>query len=877
MIPRIREFLLRLHRTLRPDHSADDELRFHLEMAEAAARRRGESLRDARLRAGSVAQASEALHDQRTLAWLRDFFQDTRYGIRLLARSPLFAVAAIGSLALGIGANTAIFSLIDAVMLRVMPVHQPERLLEFAKHSGQYGRGNFSHPLYQHFRRELRSFDGLLARASLGRREVSFGGEPELVNVEVVSSNYYAVLGITAFAGRTFDPDLDQHPAALAVLSHAFWQHRFAADPAVIGRTLRLNRTVFTVAGVGPPEFHGVVPGEAPDITFPLAFDGEVRGGDTWVPYESRGWLSVIGRISPGQSISHAQTEVSSIYAGILAAEAAHYPKELHRRQILSQRMLLQPAANGLDTLRERFSEPLRILMGIVALVLLIACANLANLLLGRASTRRREIAVRLAMGAGRGRVIRQLFAEGLLLSTAGGALGLLLACWSANALITVMSNGGQRIALEIRPDLRVLTFAAAVSVAACLLFSLAPAFEATRRALQPALAEARGSTRWRLGRVLISIQVAISIVLLIGAGLFGRTLYRLYSLETGFDRSSVLVFSLDTRHASLRGPALRDRVLQDLRSLPGVAAASVATSPVGLAGWDGSIRVEGYTPAPNEDDRVQFNAAAPDYFATLRTPVLLGREFNDRDTPTSLKVVVINDAFARRYFRDHSPLGKWVNIAGQPDRREIVGVVKDVRLRSSREGALPTLYLALTQAGSGAAGAFVVRGGIPEVIVHSALKRIDPNLRATDLRTLEEHLSRGVLQERIMGTLSAFFGALSLLLVSLGIYGVVAFQVARRRKEIGIRIALGARPRQVVAMILAESSVPVAFGVTAGIAGAAALTRVTQKMLYGVTPTDPITFTAACAILITLAFAAAWFPSRIAARLSPVDTLRCE
>ncbi len=880
MRARLREWWLRFLGTFTRPDGMEDELRFHLEMAEQEALRRGappgELARQARLRAGGVTQAAEAVREQRSIGWLGDFLRDSRHGARLLAKSPLFTTAAILSLALGIGANTAIFSLIDAVMLRMMPVHEPERLVQFVKYRETDRRGSFSYPLYRRFRSELHSFDGLLARFPVGRREASFGVEPEIVNAELVSGNYYSVLGVSAIAGRTFDEDADRNPSPVAVISYAFWKRRFGMDPGVVGRAFRLNRTVFTIVGVTPPEFFGVAVGESPDVAFPLTMDGEVRGSQSMLHCVGCGWLQVIGRLRAGQSLTGAQAEVSTLFSGIVQAQAQREENGLYRQEALSQRMRLEPAGNGLDTLRVRFSEPLRILMGIVALVLLIACANLANLLLGRAAARRREIGVRMAIGAGRGRVIRQLLAEGLLLAVAGGVMSLLLACWSANALVTVMSNGGARIALNIRPDLRVLSFAAAISIGACLLFSLAPAIQASRVGIQPVLAEARGA-RWRLGRGLIAAQVAISLVLLIGAGLFGRTLLRLYSLETGFDRSNVLLFSVNSDHASLRGSELRARILQDLRSIPGIASASYGMSPIGPSGWDGSITVEGYTFGPNEDDRVLLNAVEPDYFKTLRTPVVLGREFGPRDTGSGPKVAVVNEAFARRYFRDRSPLGKWVNMTGETDRREIVGVVKDVRLPSIRQQVQPAMYIALAQRGDPGWGGYIVRGTVNRAMVDGALKRIDPKLRSDDVSTLEEHLSRGILKERVMGTLSGLFGALSLLLVSVGIYGVMAFQVARRQKEIGIRMALGARPHQVIGMVLVETAAPVAIGVITGVAGALALTRVAEKMLFGVKPTDPLTFAAAGTLLVTLALTAAYLPSRAAGRLSPVETLRCE
>jgi predicted permease len=652
-------------------------------------------------------------------------------------------------------------------MLRTMPVHEPERLVQFAKFREPYGRSSFSYPLFRQFQNELHSFDGLLARASMTRREVTLGSEPEIVNTEEVSGNYYSVLGVSASAGRTFDEDGDRKPSPIAVISHAFWKRRFGLDPNAIGRTFRLNRTVFIIIGVTPPQFHGVVVGEAPDITFPLGVDAEVRGGESWLPYNGRGWLSVLGRLRRDQTIRTAQAGVTASFSRVIQAEAEHQTKEVFRKQALAQHILLQPAGNGFDSLRQRFSDPLWILMGIVALVLLIACANLSNLLLGRSAARRREIAVRLAMGAGRGRVVRQLLAEGILLSTVGAALGVLLACWSANALVTVMSNGGDRIALNIRPDWRVLEFAAAVSAVACLLFSLAPALHAVRYGIQPALAEIRGSANRRLGRTLVAAQVAISMLLLIGAGLFARTLVRLYAIETGFDRTNVLLFSVNAGHAALRGSALQTRLLDELRHARDIESASIAVSPIGQTGWDGGIRVEGYAPAPNRDDSANFNAVSPDYFKTLRTPIVLGREFDERDTETSLRVAIVNETFVRRYFADREPLGKWVNIGGNPRNKiVVVGVAKDIQSPTLRDGVPPMMYVDLAQGGGPGGppeGGYVVRGGLPGAMLDTILKRIDPKLRAEEVRTLEEELSRTMLREaHYERALRFFWGALA-------------------------------------------------------------------------------------------------------------------
>jgi predicted permease len=868
---RLREWFRRVWGTFRRhDSERDEELRFHLEMAEEDAVRRGRDAREARLRVGNVLQAAEAVRDQSVIGWLSDFLRDSRHGIRLLGRSPLFTAAAIVSLALGIGANTAIFSLMDAVILRMMPVHEPERLVQFGR--------DLSYPLFRQFGQELHCFTDMFAQSSMGSRDVIFDEEPEAVSAEFVSGNYYSVLGVSAFAGRTFDLEIDRNPSPVAVISHAYWMRRFALNPAAIGRNFRWNGRVFTIIGVTPPGFHGVVPGRPPEITLPLSIAGEILDDPARLTSDSVHWLEGMGRLRAGYTIERAQAEVATIYSRVIQAEAEHSRgNEFQRQKILAQRMPLEASGNGFDFLRFRFAEPLRLLMGIVALILLIACANLANLLLGRATTRRREIAVRLALGAGRGRVLRQMLAEGMLLAAAAGVLGVLLAWWSANALVVMMSNGGERIALNPRPDFRILAFAASISAAACLLFSLVPAIQATRQGIQPALAEARLGARWRWGRGLIAAQVAISVLLVIGAGLFGRTLLRLYSLETGFHREDVILISVKTDRASLQGHALRGRILESLRSMPGVASASFEMSPMSYKGWEIGARVEGYTYGPSEDEHVHVNYIADDYFRTLRTPLILGREFNDRDTATSPKVVVVNEAFARRYFQGQPPLGKWVSFGKQPDRMEVVGMAKDIRSRSLRGEIPATVFVDAAQVGRPPTGVYIVRGAGIAGIVDSALKRVDGKLLATDVRTLDENLSRSILQERMLGTLSGLFGALSLILVSVGVYGVMAFQVARRQKELGIRMALGARPVQVTGMVLAETAVPVGAGVVMGVAGALGLTRLAENMLYGVTPTDPVAFVGASVILILLALLAAYVPSRRAARLSPVETLRWE
>jgi predicted permease len=890
----LREWANRLLGTIRlrrSDRDLEEELRFHLEMAAEAARRPHESpelaSRSARITSGGLAQAMEAQRDQRGLRWLEDLARDMWHALRLLRRSRIFAGSAIALLALGIGANTAIFSLLDTIMLRQLPVREPARLIQFVHQRPPYGRGAISYPMYERFRDEVPSVDGLLAQAWLDRREITLDGAPETVTMELVSDNYYKVLGVGSVIGRTFVPDaLPSQP--VAVISHGFWQRRFGADPSVVGRTFRRNQTVFTIVGVTPQEFSGAQVGRAPDVTLPIAMDGAARGGESWLSRSDFNWLSVMGRLRDGRSLTQAQAEAGTVTSRMNEAEAGRAEREAERKNILGQTVTLQPAGAGFDDLRRRFSEPLYVLMGGVTLVLLIACANLANLLLARAATRQTEMAVRLSLGASRERLIRQLLAEGLVLAGLGGALGVLFASWFANGLITMMSNGGPRIALTVRPDLRMLVFAAAVSVLSCLLFSAAPALQATP-AVGQALATARTSSRWRFGRGLIGMQIAVSVVLLVGAGLFGRTLLHMYTLDAGFSRDGVLLFSLNAARAGYAGDrlhAVRGLIVGAVESLPGVASASLALfPPISGGGWDGSVAVEGIPAAPG-DDRSHLNAVAPRYFATLGAPILAGRDFTDRDTAASPTVALVNDTFARHYFGDRSPIGRTLSIGNGRLRLEIVGVVRDMKYESLRQAVPRTVFLALRQSPNGmdpnAPNTYIVRmsgaGSLESArSIDAALTRVNPALRATDLHTLRDHVARSLLQERLLAALTGWFGVLSLVLVGVGVYGVVAFQVGRRAKEIGIRMALGARPRQVIALMLRETAPPVFVGTLVGVIAALRFTRVTETMLFGVTPTDPVTFAGACFALVAMALTAAWLPGRKAARLNPALALRSD
>jgi predicted permease len=886
-------WLLRLLQRDRLERELEKELQHDLHLRIEALISEGlnphEAARRARIEFGGADEIKEACRDARGVRWLEDFIRDCRYGLRVLARSPMFTIVAILSLALGIGANTAIFSLMDRVMFRMMPVRNSERLVQITRFHPPYGPVSFSYPLFLSFGKELGSFEGLLARFGLGARDITIDGNPESADFDLVSGSYFPLLGVNAIIGRTFAEDTDRAPGAspVAVISHRYWERRFASNPAVIGKTFRRLDTVFTIVGVTPPEFFGVVVGRDPDITVPIAMDAQVRGGKSWLDEPNYIWLSVMGRLKPGRSMKQAEAEAKRVFANITAADAALAADDANRRARLGEYVELQSGGNGFDNLRRRFAEPLTILMGTVALVLVLACANLANLLLAKSAARRREIAVRLAIGAGRGRVVRQLFAEGLLLALAGGTLGVLLAYWFAAGLVTAMSNGGPRMLLEVAPDARMLVFAAAVSIFACLLFSLTPMIQATRQSFQPALAEARASG-WRLGKGLIVAQMAITVLLLIGAGLFGRTLLNMYSLDPGFERHGVVLFSTNAAQLRYTRPQFQRmqlRVPAELETLPGVVSASMAMfAPISGGGWDGTFDIEGHPSSTGQEDVLHVNSVGVDFFKTLRTPVVLGREFNPRDTDDSQRVVIVNQAFARHYFPDRSPLGKWVAFQG-PDRNthyQIVGVVKDVKYESLRHDFPKTIYFANAQVPPGPDSyTFAVRteGGIATAAqaIGAALSHVDAQLRPASVVSLDDRVTRSLLQERMLAAIAAFFGALALLLGAVGIYGTMAFQVARRRREIGIRMALGADAGSVIGMVLGQTARLTLLGCAIGAAAGLALTRLAQGILYGVSADDPPTFAMAAAALMLIALAAAYIPGRSAARTNPIETLRVD
>jgi predicted permease len=863
----------------------DEELRSHLAMKKDDLRDAGmpenEAGYAAQIKLGKVVLLREKSEDAWGWTAVEAWLQDLRYAFRILRRSPVFTAIAILILSLGIGANTAIFSVINAVMLRSMPVQDPARLVEFARFTAEHERSHFSFPLYRFFLEHSHSFNGMLAQFSPTEQKIDLGGEPETVETQMVSGSYYGVLGVRAALGHTFTPDYDRVPGTspFAVISYRYWQRRFALDPAAIGKTFKLNHTVFTVVGVTPKEFFGITPGHDPEVTFPVSMVAQIRG-NSWLADPDVNWLSVIGRLNTGVSLKQAEAEARLLYQDRNRADARREKDLRGKKAILGQELSLEPAGAGLDSLRVMFSEPLLVVMGIAGLVLLLACVNLSSLLVGRALARSREISVRVAVGAGRGRIIRQFLAESFALAFIGGLMGIALSQLFCRLLVFLMSNGGE-LFLPVEPDLRVLAFTGIISLGTSIVVGLAPAVFGARLNISPGLKELRSTRRKGLARALIISQIAISLLLLVGAGLFVRTLLNLRNLDAGFRRDGVLVFAIDSDKAGYKGERLRNlqtTVLDRLDTVPGVNSASICLVLVLSGGRiDGTVNVEGYTYRPDENNQANFNTIGPNFFQAMGTPILAGREFNKRDGPSFPKVAVVNDAFARHYFGDKSPLGKHVN------NTLIVGVVKDAKYQELREDSPRTVYFPASQDISPQSWAtYLVRvnSGDPLRLasaVRQVIHQIDPVLQVADPTTLAEVVDKSILKERMLAMLSGSFGLIALMLTCLGIFGVMASYVARRTNEFGIRLALGAQRGDVLKTVLFEVAMMLAAGVAIGLLASVFVTGVARSLLFELKPTDPLAFAIAAILLVAAALVAGYLPARRAALVDPVDALRSE
>ncbi|HEV8347632.1 MAG TPA: ABC transporter permease [Vicinamibacterales bacterium] len=860
---------------------------------------------------------------------------DLRYAVRLIRRSPGFALVVILSLALGIGANTAIFSLVDAVLIRSLPVKDPGGLVLLqwsARRTEMMGvratRGSsslnagrrtataFSYAAYEQLRARQDLFSTLVAFASDPRMTLVVDGDASVVDAQYVSGNFFAGLGVRTMAGRPIS-DEDDHLAAppVAVISAALWKRRLGGDASAIGKAITLNGKPRTVIGVAPAEFLGVQPGEAPDVWVPLAAAGEL-GWDPPPRESTFWWLILMGRLAPGVTAAQARAAIDPALADLVNAESKpRTTADLDRlRSIRAEearagrgpaaaqdraRLALLPGRQGPDQLRRQFSSALLILMSIVALVLLVACANVASLLLARATARRREIAIRLSIGAGRARLIRQLLTESVVLAGIGGALGAIGAVWGSQALAATIAQGDNRFVLDVTPNLTVLAFTAAMSIATGVLFGLVPAFRTTRMTLTPALREQTWADRsgYRLqglrlglGRSLVVVQVALSLLLLVGAGLFIRTLINLQRVDLGINRANVLLFSLAPGTAGYEGPrliALYDRLLEQIGAQPGVRSASFSRIPViAHSASRTSLEIEGSEGSalqPHDHIDIWINTVSARFAETMGIPIVAGRDFGPQDTASSPIVVLVNETMARRFFATPNPVGREFNFGGRTNPRwTVVGVVRDAKYASVQEEVPPTMYYLYRQRPRGLGEmVFEVRTAGEALDFVPAARRIvreaDVNLPLIDVKTQSAQVDETLFTERMFARLSGLFAGLALTLACVGVYGLLAYAVTRRTTEIGIRVALGAQRGDVVWMILREALALAAIGVAIGLPAALAATRVLKTMLFGLQPHDPATIAFAAVLLVGVASAAGFIPARRAARVEPMQALRCE
>jgi predicted permease len=815
------------------------------------------------------------------------FIQDLRFGVRMLLKNPVFTLIAVLTLALGIGANTAIFSLIDAVLLKLLPVKDPTQLVVLAKTTGEGPNGpTFSYPMYQDLRARNHVFADILAYDGVALN-LSSDDQTERVAGQLVSGNFFTVLGVQPLLGRVFSDADDQSPGAhpVAILSHSFWRRRFAGNPGVVGETVRLNGYPFTIIGIAPPGFFGVEVGTAPEIWAPMMMQPQVSELKGRLQMRNNFWVKLMARLKPGVSEQQAQVATDTLCQQINAEAPGQSPGL--RSFLLRQRIQLRPASQGLSSLRTQFKQPLLILMGAVGLVLLIACANIANLLLARATARQKEIAVRLALGASRARLVSQLLTESLLLSLLGGLFGLLFAFWSADFLLSFLSQA--RFTLELQPDLRVLGFNLGVAVLTGILFGLAPALQAARPNLIEALKNeiptlTGAGSRFELRKLLVVSQVALSLLLLIGAGLFVRTLQNLKGIDLGFRADKVLLLSMNpglNGYSAEQVKSFYAQLLERVNTLPGVQSASFADMPLMGGSWIDGVAVEGYKAAAGQDMSVAAKNVEPRFFETMGIPLRLGRDFSAQDGAGAPKVAIINETLARDFFGNGNPLGRRIGVGEKPER-EIIGVIKDTKYRDLKKEAPRTVYVPVAQSTTvGAELTLHVRtAGEPKNLI-AAIRRevgtLDKNLPVYNVRTFTELVAQSIYRERLIATLSGFFGLLALLLASLGLYGVMSYSVARRTREIGIRLALGAQKSDVLKLVVRQGMALVLIGAGLGMVAARALTRVLAKLLYGISATDPLTFVIISLALVGVALLACYLPARRATKVDPLTSLRYE
>jgi predicted permease len=884
------------------DGQLEEELRFHLDMEVEANRRRGMSAQDAELAArrefGGVAQTKETYRDRRGLPMLELLARDLLYGVRTLRRSPGFTAIAVLSLALGIGANTAIFTLIDAVMLRSLPVRAPQELVAVGNSSRPGGMSfgpvyleMFSYPLYRSLRDENSVFTGLFASGRVDHLDIRIdGGSNELVRGRMVSASFFDVLGVEPALGRAFSGD-DRGTAAnpAVVISYDYWTTRFARDPAILGRVVKLNGAAATVIGVAPRGFAGEVVGNIADIWLPLSLQAAVNPGYDWMNKADIHWLLLMGRLRPGVGLAQARAQIGALVIQRTIETAVPALSAEDALDLRRQTVMVESGSRGFSALRRQFSRPLLMLMIVVGLVLLIACANVANLQLARAANRRKEISVRLAIGASRWRLVRQLLTESVLLAALGGGAGMLLAAAGCGVLLRLASLSGSPVPLDVHPNGAMLAFTAGVSLLTGVLFGLAPALRSTRVDLGPALKESArsvaGGSGWKLGKLLVVAQVALSLLLLVGAGLFIRSLINLETLDVGYSRSNMAVLRIDPTASGYPIPqhlALSRRLLERLQSIPGVTGVTVSENGIFGSTDSGSdgLQVEGYSSTRKEDLTASVDQVGPHYFRIVGVPILAGREFDERDAGNSQRVAVINQTMARFYFGNRDPLGKYLTDGGI--RLTIVGVARDMKERDLKSVTERRYYLPFFQITDQVYGfnfEMRTRGDAAQMIaaIRRETQSFDSNLKILSVAPVDRLIDQSIIEERIIAQLSGFFGLLALVLAATGLYGVMAYAISRRANEIGLRMALGADRANVIGMVLKETLVLVAAGIAIGLPAALIAGRLIAGSLSHVNGSDPVIVTVATGVLLLVALIAGWMPAHRASRIDPLAALRQE
>jgi predicted permease len=852
------------------------------------------------------------------LAWLDTAIRDLKYALRSLRRSPGFTTIAVLTLALGIGANTAIFTLLDQILLRLLPVKNPHELVLLTTHGRHYGNnwgGNaISYPMYRDFQDHNQVFSGMFCRFPYSVSVSQSGGQPDRIQAELVSGTYFDVLGVSPALGRTFSPEDDRIPGGhpLIVLSHDYWKTRFSSDPAILGKTLVVNGHNMTVIGVAQAGFDGVELGTSPKLFVPVMMERQILAGDENKLKERRSrWVNAFGRLKPGVSREQAKASLQPFMHAMLEMEvreaAFSHASTFDREEFVKCWIDVLPGSQGRSNARAQLSTPLWVLMATTGMVLLIACANIANLLLARATGRQKEIAVRLAIGASRSRIVSQLLIETLSLSAIGAVLGLAFAFWADRALMAAYlpsDSGGLRISTA--PDLRILLFTLGVTVITGLAFGLVPALQTTKpdvgRTLKDQAGAVVGGTgQAALKKTLVVAQVALSLLLLIGAGLFLRTLNNLSSLGPGFPVERLIGFNIDptlANYTSDRSKLLYQHLTDSLNSIPGIRSVGLAEMRILENNeWDSGMTVEGYTPAKaGEHAEPYMNRISPNYFATMGIPIVAGRDFNLNDNRQVLRglsekhddwsptAVIINETFARKYFAGRNPIGLHVGFGsdpGTPTLMEIIGVVKDVKYTNLRDEIPEQAFIPYLGSHNVYDMTVYLRTAVDPAqlmpIVREKVRDLDPNLPIYAMRTTQTQIANSLSTERMIASLSTVFGLLATLLAVLGLYGVMAYTVAQRTREIGIRMALGAETQKVLWLVMREVLLLVAIGIALGIPASLALTRIVKSQLYGVNSHDLTTLLLATLILVAVACAAGYIPALRASRVDPIRALRYE